>query len=322
MAERAILQSPAARLALLGLLALLACALFLTLGARGSWSFVLAYRGQKLATLVIVAVAIAVSSVLFQTVSENRILTPALMGFDALYALLQTALVFTLGSAAVGAIEPRLLFLGEVGAMMGFSLLLYRGLFSGAVRSLHLLMLVGIVSGILFRSLSGLMQRLIDPNEFVVLQDRLFASFNTVPGDLLLVAAILVAASLVPVARNLAAFDVLTLGRSAAIGLGVDHRASVRMVLPLVAVLVSVSTALVGPVTFFGLLVASLAYRLTPSHRHVHILPAAALVAILCLVAGQTLLERVFAFDTALGIIVEFAGGLVFLVLLLRGAAR
>ncbi|KQT60754.1 MULTISPECIES: iron chelate uptake ABC transporter family permease subunit [unclassified Aureimonas] len=317
-----MLQSPAARLALLGLLALLACALFLTLGARGSWSFVLAYRGQKLATLVIVAVAIAVSSVLFQTVSENRILTPALMGFDALYALLQTALVFTLGSAAVGAIEPRLLFLGEVGAMMGFSLLLYRGLFSGAVRSLHLLMLVGIVSGILFRSLSGLMQRLIDPNEFVVLQDRLFASFNTVPGDLLLVAAILVAASLVPVARNLAAFDVLTLGRSAAIGLGVDHRASVRMVLPLVAVLVSVSTALVGPVTFFGLLVASLAYRLTPSHRHVHILPAAALVAILCLVAGQTLLERVFAFDTALGIIVEFAGGLVFLVLLLRGAAR
>ena len=117
MAERASLKSPAARLALLGLLALLACALFLTLGARGSWSFVLAYRGQKLAALVIVAVAIAVSSVLFQTVSENRILTPALMGFDALYALLQTVLVFTLGSAAVGAIEPRLLFLGEVGAM-------------------------------------------------------------------------------------------------------------------------------------------------------------------------------------------------------------
>lgn len=322
MAERGVLSSPAGRLAVLGLLALLACALFLTLGARGSWSFILSYRGQKLAALVIVAIAIAVSTVLFQTVSENRILTPSIMGFDALYALLQTVLVFAVGSLAVGAIEPRLLFIGEIAAMMAFSLTLYRGLFSGAVRSLHLLMLVGIVFGILFRSLSGLMQRLIDPNEFVVLQDRLFASFNTTRGDLLIVAAVLVLATLVPIGRKLPAFDVLALGRNAAIGLGVDHARTVRLTLVLVSVLVSVSTALVGPVTFFGLLVASLAYRVTPSHRHVHILPAAVLLAILCLVGGQTLLERVFAFDTALGIIVEFVGGLVFLVLLLRGAAR
>jgi iron complex transport system permease protein len=39
-------------------------------------------------------------------------------------------------------------------------------------------------------------------------------------------------------------------------------------------------------------------------------------------VGGQTLLERVFAFDTALSIIIEFLGGLVFIVLVLRRSAR
>ncbi|KQT55022.1 enterobactin ABC transporter permease [Aureimonas sp. Leaf454] len=313
---------PAFRLTVLAALALLACLLFLTLGAKGSWSFVLSFRTPKLASLVLVAGAIAVSTVLFQTVAENRILTPFIMGFDALYALLQTVLVFALGSAAVGAAEPRLLFLAEVGAMVALALVLYGGLFSGAVRSLHLLVLVGIVLGILFRSLSGLMQRLIDPNEFVVLQDRLFASFNRVEPDLLLVAAILFLAMLAPIVRLLPALDVLLLGRDGAIGLGVDHRRTVRAVLGITAVLVSVSTALVGPVTFFGLIVASLAYRLMPTHRHAPVLVAAALLAVIALVGGQMLLEHVFAFDTALGIVVELAGGIVFLVLLLRGAAR
>jgi len=34
------------------------------------------------------------------------------------------------------------------------------------------------------------------------------------------------------------------------------------------------------------------------------------------------ILERVFAFDTALSIIIEFVGGLVFILLVVRGAAR
>jgi iron complex transport system permease protein len=90
----------------------------------------------------------------------------------------------------------------------------------------------------------------------------------------------------------------------------------------LVSVLVAVSTALVGPITFFGLLVASLAHSLVGTSRHRYVLPAAALLAIICLVGGQTLLERVFSFDTALSIIIEFVGGIVFIILVLRRAAR
>ena len=94
------------------------------------------------------------------------------------------------------------------------------------------------------------------------------------------------------------------------------------IILTLVSVLVAVSTALVGPITFFGLLVATLAHSLVGTSRQSFIMPAAVLLAITCLVGGQTLLERVFAFDTALSIIIEFVGGVVFIILVLRRAAR
>ncbi|WAJ28470.1 iron chelate uptake ABC transporter family permease subunit [Antarcticirhabdus aurantiaca] len=306
-------------LSLLGVALLAAIAAFMTVGARGSWSFVLQLRGLKVLQMLLVAYAIGVSTVLFQTITNNRILTPSIMGFDALYVLIQTALVFGLGSAALSAIDARATFALELAAMTGFSLLLFRWLFAGGLRSLHLTLVVGIVFGTFFRSLSGFMQRLIDPNEFVVLQDRFFASFNTVNRDLLLAAAGLTLLVSVFGWRMRRRFDVLALGREAAVGLGLDHRRDVTAILVLVAVLVSVSTALVGPVTFFGLLVANLAYQIVPTHRHAAVLPAAAMLAGLCLVGGQLVLERVFAFDTALAVIVEFVGGVVFILLLLKG---
>ncbi|MFN7090979.1 MAG: iron chelate uptake ABC transporter family permease subunit [Allorhizobium sp.] len=309
-------------LSLMALAAVVCAIAFMTWGSRGNWSFVLPFRGTKLLALVLVAYAISVSTVLFQTITNNRILTPAIMGFDWLYMLLQTLLVFSLGAATTSAIDPRWMFLIEVGTMTGFSLILYRFLFSGGVRDLHLLILIGVVFGTLFRSLSGFLQRLIDPNDFVVLQDRLFASFNTIDASLLLVSTVLVGLASLGALKIFHALDVMALGRETAISLGVDHRRITMIVLVLVTVLVSVSAALVGPVTFFGLLVANLAYILMPSAKHRYVLPAAVLLAIICLVGGQTVLERLFGFDTALSIIIEFAGGLFFILYLLKGASR
>jgi iron complex transport system permease protein len=314
----------APRLVLAGLaaLAVAAAAAFLTLGARGSWSFVLAFRGEKLAALALVAYSVAVSTVLFQTVVGNRILTPSIMGFDDLFGLLQTVMVFSLGARVLADMDPRLTFVVEVGIMVGLSLLLYRFLFSGFAASLHLMLLVGVFVGILFRSAAVFLQRIIDPTEFVVLQDRLFASFNAVDGTLLGAAAAMTAAASLAALRFFHRFDVMALGRETAVALGVDHRRTALAVLALCAVLVSVSTALVGPVTFFGLLVANLAYVAMPTGRHRYILPAAALIAFVCLVGGQLVLERLFGFDTALSIVVEFAGGIVLIVMLMRGGAR
>lgn len=314
--------SPRALLLTLGGLALVCVVLFMTLNARGRWDFVLPFRGAKLAAMIAVAYAIAVSTVLFQTVTSNRILSPAIMGFDSLYLLLQTCLIFFLGVASVGAFSPQLAFAINVVLMVVFSVVLFVWLFSGASRSLHLMVLAGIVFGLLFRSLSSFMGRLLDPDAFTIVSDAMFASFNTIDTTLLGISLAIIGLTVVAVWRITHLCDVLVLGRETAISLGVDHKRSVMLILALVAVLVSVSTALVGPITFFGLLVANLAYLLVGRHEHRYVLPVAVLLAVICLVGGQLVLERLFAFNTALSIIIEFVGGLVFILLLVRGTAR
>lgn len=322
MQPRVTLSRPAVALWGLGLLALISVVCFMTLGARGSWDFIIPFRGRKLLALCLVAYSVAVSTVLFQTVTNNRILTPSIMGFDALYILLQTAIVFFLGVSALTWLSPQAQFAVEIVVMVVFSGMLFRWLFLGEERSLTLLVLVGIVFGILFRSLSQFMQRMLDPNAFNVLQDSFFASFAAVDTSLLLAASIIIGAVTVVALRLMHTYDVLSLGRAQAINLGVDYKRTVVIILILVSVLVAVSTALVGPITFFGLLVASLAHSLVGTSRHKFVLPAAVLLAIICLVGGQTILERVFAFDTALSIIIEFLGGIIFIILILRRAAR
>ena len=163
---------------------------------------------------------------------------------------------------------------------------------------------------------------MLDPGAFNVLQDTFFASFATTDPTLLLISAVIVGLVTAVALRMMHSFDVLSLGRAHAINLGVNYKRTVVIILILVSILVAVSTALVGPITFFGLLVATLAHSLIGNSKHWLVLPAAVLLAVICLVGGQTLLERVFEFDTALSIIIEFLGGIVFIALVLRRAAR
>jgi iron complex transport system permease protein len=306
----------------LALVAMASAAAFMTFGAHGDWDFVLAFRGRKLIAMCLVGVATALSAVMFQTVTRNRILSPAIMGFDSLYISIQTGLVLLLGSRRLAGTDPQLRFVLETLVMVGLAVLLFRWLITRRGHDIYLLVLAGIVCGVLFRSLSSMGQRILDPNEFSVLQDLLFANFSRVETGLLPVAGVVVLLCCVAAARLSPTLDVLTLGRETAIGLGINYRRIVTAVLFLVAVLVSVSTALVGPVTFFGLLVANLAYAVTGSTFHRDTLPAAALLAVIVLLAGQTLLEHLFGLNAALSVIIEFAGGVAFLFLLLRGAVR
>nr|WP_205808496.1 iron chelate uptake ABC transporter family permease subunit [Micromonospora sp. HNM0581] len=294
---------------------------YLFTDVTGSWDYVVQLRARKLAAMLLVAVAVATATVLFQTVTENRILTPAIMGLDSLYLLIQTVVVYLFGASALVATEPTLQWTVEIVVMVLFATALFRWIFTGAGRSIHLLVLVGVLFGVLFRSVTHLLQRMIDPAEFAVLQDAFFASFSVQPQLLGLSAATITLATvgLLLIGRQV---DVLGLGRAHAIGLGVHHRQLVAAVFALVAVLVAVSTALVGPITFLGLIVANLAYHLIGSHLHRHTVPAAILLAVIFLVGGHLLLERIFDLGTVLAVVIEFVGGIFFIILVTRKGAR
>ena len=299
-------------------LLLVSCTLFLTLNANGNWDFILPLRATKLASLLLVAYAVGVSTLLFQTLTNNPILTPSILGFDSLYIFLQTLLVAVLGGVGYTHLPPMGKFGFELAAMVGGSLLLFQILLRQGGRDLVRMILIGVIFGILFRSLSSLLQRLIDPEEFAVAQAYTFASFNSVNQQMLAIAAVILFISSVFIWRERYRLDVHLLGRDQAINLGIPYTRHTLWLLAWVAVLVATSTALVGPVSFFGLLVAALANHFAPNMKHSTRLPMVFLTAALLLVAGQTVFEHVLGMKAVLSVVVEFAGGLVFLWLVLK----
>jgi iron complex transport system permease protein len=313
--------TPGVRLALLAALAVAAVAVFVFAGIEGSWDFAVPFRFRKVSAMLVVAAAVGISTVLFQTITANRILSPGVMGFDALYLAIQTVVVFAFGAVTLATADPQLMWLVEVLLMVGASLALFRFLFARSARSIHVLILVGIVFGVLFRSVTSLLQRMLDPADFAVVQDASFASFTAVDEQLVLLSAIAVAVCAAVAWSIRRRLDVLVLGEATATALGVDHRRMTTLVLVLVAVLVSVSTALVGPITFFGLLVANLAYAAVGTFRHSLTLPAAVLLGVAALAGGQFVLEAA-GLDTVLAVVIEFLGGLVFIALLIGKGVR
>lgn len=318
----ALWRRPSARLSLLVAAVLALIATYLFTDVPGSLAFALKVRGLSVLAMVVVATAVGVSTVIFHTITQNRILTPSIMGFDAFYVLISTVVVFFFGSASFLRMDALTLWAVQLVVMVAFSVVLFTWMFGGKRRSIHLMLLVGIVLGTFFRSFTEWMQRMLDPLDFQVLSDAMFASLTRPDETLLLLTAILVAAACAAVVPLLRTLDVLTLGEPAAVGLGVNHRRVVMALFGIVSVMVAASTALVGPILFFGLIVANLAYSYAGTFRHAWTLPTAALLGVVCLLGGQLVLEQIFAFGGSLSMVIEFAGGLFFLFLVLRKGAR
>ncbi|MDF3415096.1 iron chelate uptake ABC transporter family permease subunit [Sulfitobacter sp. M57] len=306
-------------LLLLSGLACLAMFGFMTLGVRAPWGFVLPFRGEKLVALILVALAVSTSTVLFQTISFNRILTPAVMGFDALYLLLLTLAVYGLGGIGFTALSPVAVFAITSGVLVLAALALFGTLLGQARADLLRMILTGIIFGVLFRSITAFLQRMIDPNEFAVIQVNAFARFNTIETDILILAAPITLVALMLSWRMRRRLDVISLGPATATSLGERPKQGQMQALALTAVLVSVSTAFVGPVVFLGLLVVSLAHAIRPTPYHAVLLPVAGLISVITLVGGQAVLERVLGLNTPLSVVIDLIGGCVFLILVLKG---
>lgn len=311
-------MKPKSKLVLLAVLAIVMVIVFL-FGQMGSnWSYILSRRLVKVAAMVLTAVAIGVSTVVFQTITNNRILTPSIIGLDSLYLLLQTIIIFIYGSTSLTFAHKQLNFFLSLTLMMLFSLLLSSYLFRRERQDLYRLLLIGIVLGTFFGSLSTFMQVLLDPNEFLNLQGRMFASLNQVNGDVLVLSLIVMGGLIGYGLRLVKYLDVLALGREQAINLGLDYYGLVKRWLMIISLLVSVATALVGPITFLGLLVANVTYQVLKTYRHVALLWGVIWISIIALVGGQLVVERVFAFATPLSVIINFVGGAYFLYLLIK----
>lgn len=306
------------KLIFLAVLAIICILLYAFYDIKGGFDYAFPKRMIRVEAMVITAIAIAYSTVVFQTITHNRILTPSVMGLDSMYQVVQTLIYFFAGSMSIWVLNKYLNFGAVIIAMVLFAIILYRFLFRADKHPIYLLLLIGMILGTLLGSLVAFLQVLIDPVEYLSLQSRLFASFTTVKADLLYIAMGILFIAFIYGYRMMDKLDVMSLGRENAINLGVNYDRILMNSLILSSVLIATSTALVGPITFFGLIVANLSYQYLATYKHSVLILGASLMGIIALVGGQFLVEHIFELRTTLSVIINFVGGIYFIYLLLK----
>ena len=275
-------------------------------------------RQNALIAMAIAAVCQAFGTVSFQTVTSNKIITPSLLGFEAIYATINTSLMYFLGLSAFISISGIYFYMGQILIMVLVCLLLFYGVLNMKNASIDLVLLVGVVMGQGLRSISAFMRRVLSPSEFDVLQASLFASVNNARAEYFGVSIVLVGLIASIIFLSSKKLNILALGKDVSTNLGINYKKESIKILVCVSILMSVSTALVGPMTFFGFLVATLTYQLVKSYDHKYLLIVAFLLAYLILTGSYFLMNHIFHANGVVSILIEMIGGISFLILLFK----
>src|SRR5699024_2590853 len=155
-------------------IALLSILLYVFYELTGNIGYILPKRIIKVVAIILTGGTIAIATTLFMTITNKRILTPSIIGIDSLYLHTQTFFIYIFGSQSLIMMNSNLNYLLSIGVMVLFSLLFYRLLFKGEDNNIYFLLLVGMILGTFFSSFTSFMQVLIDPNESMVAQDKMF----------------------------------------------------------------------------------------------------------------------------------------------------
>lgn len=309
------------KLIVLSALALLAATAYLLadvdFGNEKLFRYALKIRTPKLAAMLVAASAIGGSSIVFQSIIGNTIVTPCLLGMNALYTLIHTAVVFFLGTGSILVVNANLAFGMDLLLMGATATFLYSYLFQKTNHNILYVLLIGTVLTSFFSSIQTTMTRVMDPNEYDNLLSTLVAGFSNINAEIILLSVAVVFAVIFALRKELAVLDVITLGKDQAINLGVDYDRTIRRLLLGVALCIAAATAMVGPIAFLGLIVANLTRQLLQTYRHSRLIPGSALFGILVLLGGQFTVEHIFAYSVPISVFITVGGGIYFLYLLL-----
>ena len=287
------------------------------LGNPRLFAYAMKIRTPKLIVMLITAFAIGGASIVFQSVIHNTIVTPCLLGMNSLYTLIHTAVVFFLGSSSAIAASPNLSFAVDVALMGIMATVIYSWIFKKTKHNVLYVLLVGTVLTSFFGSIQTTLTRVMDPNEYDTLLSTLVASFSNINSEIILFAVLLLAGVTFAIRKELMLLDVLTLGKAQAINLGVDYDTCIRRLLLGVTLYIAVATAMVGPISFLGLIIANLSRQLLKTYRHSQLILGASLFGMIVLVGGQLIVEHVYSYAVPVSVFITVGGGLYFLYLLM-----
>jgi iron complex transport system permease protein len=271
----------------------------------------------KLFAIIITSIAISSSTIVFQSITTNRILTPSVFGLDSLYLLIQALVIFVLSPVSIIIQNPYINFIVNFVLMAAFGLVLFNIMFA-KFDGLFQLLLTGIIFSTLFQSIVSVIMMLMDPASFSFYQSFMFASFNLVNDTILLLTAVLITLVFIYLLNENRTLDIISSGKDNSINLGIDYNKKVYVYLICVFILTAISTALVGPITFLGFLVVNLTKTYLNTYKHKYLLPAASMISVAVLAFGHILTEELFGFGVPISILINLIGGLYFIRMLLK----
>jgi len=325
-AKEAVTPSPAKRkrntykFVILIAIAILSVVLYMTVGVRFDNPQLLKYamrlRIPKVIVMLIVAFCIGGASMVFQSIINNTIVTPCLLGMNSLYTLIHTAVVFFFGTGSLVARNSNISFEVDLLLMGIIATFIYSYMFKKTKYNVLYVLLIGTVLTSFFTSVQTTMVRAMDPNEYDTLLATLVASFSNVNSEIILLSVVMIALVLFGLRKDLKVLDVITLGKEQAINLGVDYDRTIKRLLLGVVLLIAIATAMVGPISFLGLIIANLARQLLKTYRHSQLILGSALFGVVLLIGGQLIVERLFVYSIPISVFITVGGGLYFLYLL------
>lgn len=309
------------KLLVLLLIVIVASGLYLVIDAKlpnmKLFQFVLKIRIPTLFAMIVASFSIGAASIIFQSIINNRIVTPCLLGMNSMYSLIHTLLVFVLGTGSIFVINSNLSFGLDLVIMGLIATFVYSYLFKKTGNNVLYVLLIGTVLSSFFSSIQSSLIRIMDPNEYDSLLTSLVADFNNVNTEIIIFSVILLTALIVFLRKEIRLLDVITLGKVQAINLGVDYDKVVRKLMLGVVLCISIATAMVGPISFLGLIIANLARQLLKTYKHTHLIIGSALMGMITIIIGQIIMEHVFSFAVPISTFITIGGGIYFLYLLL-----
>ena len=311
-------------LGILSVMVVLLVAAYLLIPTKNSSTvsnFILQRRFLKLLVMVIVSCAIPISTISFQTVVQNRFLTPGVLGIESLFVFIQSGLYYFESLVGVKVEQSVIIYSVTIAIQIGLLLLLMNASKGMRLTNFKVVLLLTMAFSMLLRNASTFLQVLMDPNEFDKLQSSLYPSFQKMNAQPMMIGVaiglfVLLMMVFYKIRHQL---DALHLGVDGAKMLGINTKRLSNVVIVVVIIMTSLSTILVGPLQFLGFMIANLTYQLTKEYKHGVLWLFSAVLGLVIVLGAQLIVERIFLLTIPISVFIEGIGGVLYLILLVKG---
>ena len=212
----------------------------------------------SLFAMIVSAVLIAIVSQVFQTITSNRVITPSMIGFDSIFIASQAIIILFSDKFKVMHSNPYLNFTFSAGLMVSVSVLMYVAILRKNRNNLYLLLLLGIIISSIVRSITNYIEVILKPQEFQSLKAATSVTITNMNTKIIYLAAFIMIIVMYKLIKSRHELDVMLLSQDNATSLGVDYNQRLKVYLMYISIAMSVTTALIGPITFLGLIAVNI----------------------------------------------------------------